>query len=111
MFSFQEVDEVNEVQMPSTLSIQTPSQYQIHAFMWPQWCYINGCHICTNNMKFHFFTLMGFDVHHTGVPLIWIIINQQTIENLVEWLKPLKATMISHITNWRSFCFIIDNAS
>jgi hypothetical protein len=28
MFLFQEVDEVNEVQMPSTLSIQTPSQCQ-----------------------------------------------------------------------------------
>jgi hypothetical protein len=54
---------------------------------------------------------MGFDVHHTGVPLVWIILIQQTIENFVEWLKPLKARMVSHMTNWRSFCFIIDNAS
>lgn len=67
----------------------------IHAFMWPQWCYINGCHICTNNMKSHFFTLMGFDVHHTIVPLIWIIMSQQTVENLVEWFKPLNARMLS----------------
>jgi hypothetical protein len=27
----------------------------------------------TNDMKFHLFILMGFDVHHIGVPLTWII--------------------------------------
>ncbi len=27
----------------------------------------------TYDMKFHLFTLMGFDDHHMGVPLAWII--------------------------------------
>ncbi len=38
----------------------------IHAFMWPQWCYINGCHICTNNMKSQFLHIDGFwcSSHH-----------------------------------------------
>jgi hypothetical protein len=26
----------------------------------------------TNDMKFHLFTLMGFDEHHIGVLLTWI---------------------------------------
>jgi hypothetical protein len=44
----------------------------------------------TNDMKFHLFTLMGFGNHRTCVPLAWIITNRQTIEDLIEWLKPLK---------------------
>jgi hypothetical protein len=30
----------------------------------------------TNVMKFRLFTLMGFDVHYTCVPLAWIITSQ-----------------------------------
>jgi len=51
----------------------------------------------SNDMKFHLFTLMGFDDHHTGVPLAWIIINRQIIQDLIEWLKPLKDKMLSHM--------------
>ncbi len=42
----------------------------------------------TNDMKFHLFTLMGFDDHHMGVFLARIIISKQTIEDLIKWLKP-----------------------
>jgi hypothetical protein len=38
----------------------------------------------TNDMKFHLFTLMGFDDHRTGVPLAWIITSRQTIQDLIE---------------------------
>jgi hypothetical protein len=64
----------------------------------------------TNDMKFHLFTLMGFDDHRTGVLLAWIIINMQTIEDLIEWLKPLKDKMLSHMPQWKPSCFRIDNA-
>jgi hypothetical protein len=47
----------------------------------------------TNDMKFHLFTLMGFDDHCTSVLLAWIITSMQTIEDLIEWLKPLKNNM------------------
>jgi hypothetical protein len=30
----------------------------------------------TNDMKFHLFTLMGFDDHRMGVLLAWIIISR-----------------------------------
>jgi hypothetical protein len=33
----------------------------------------------TNDMKFHLFTLMGFDDHRMGVPLAWIIASRQKI--------------------------------
>jgi hypothetical protein len=50
---------------------------------------------------------MGFDVHHTGPPLVWIIMSQQTVEILVEWLNPLKARMVSQMANWRSFVLLL----
>jgi len=53
---------------------------------------------------------MAFDVHHTIVPLVWIIMNQQTVENLVEWLKPLNARMLS-LGQLEISLFIIDNVS
>jgi hypothetical protein len=49
----------------------------------------------TNDVKYHLFTLMGFDVHHTEVPLAWIITSQQTMDHLIKWLKPLKAKKFS----------------
>jgi len=51
----------------------------------------------TNDMKFHLFTLMGFNDHHTGVPSMWIIISKQIVEDLIEWLKLVKNKMLSHM--------------
>jgi hypothetical protein len=50
----------------------------------------------TNYVKYHLFTLMAFDFHQMGVPVAWVIMNQQTCENLVEWLSAL----------WQSFSCI-----
>jgi hypothetical protein len=38
----------------------------------------------TNDVKYHLFTLMGFDVHRTKVLLAWIITNQQNLDGLIE---------------------------
>jgi hypothetical protein len=64
----------------------------------------------TNDMKFHLFTLMGFDDHRTGVPLAWIITSKQTVQDLIEWLKPLKKKMLSHMPHWKPSCFLVDDA-
>jgi hypothetical protein len=45
----------------------------------------------TNNVKYHLFILMAFDFHRTRVPIVWVITNWQTCENLVEWLNALWA--------------------
>jgi hypothetical protein len=50
-----------------------------------------------NDMKFHLFTLMGFDDHCTSVPLVCIITRKQIVEDLIEWLKPLKDKMLSNM--------------
>ncbi len=63
-----------------------------------------------NDMKFHLFTLMVFDDHHTCVPLTWIITSRQTVQDLIEWLKPLKDKMLSHMPYWKPSCFFIDDA-
>ncbi len=59
----------------------------LNAFMWPQWCYFNGCHIWH---QWHEVSFDHFDAHHIGVPLTWIITSWQTVEDLLKWLKPLK---------------------
>jgi hypothetical protein len=64
----------------------------------------------TDDMSFHLFTLMDFDVHHICVPLAWIITSQKMVEDLLKWLRPLKAKMLSCMPNWKSFCFIIGHA-
>jgi hypothetical protein len=40
---------------------------------------------------------MGFDDHRMGVLLAYIIVSKQTIEDLIEWLEPLKDKMLSHM--------------
>jgi hypothetical protein len=64
----------------------------------------------TNDVKYHVFALMGFDVHHIGVPLSWIITSQQIVNDLIQWFKTLKAKMLSVMFSWRPSCFIIDDA-
>ncbi len=56
-------------------------------------------HLAQMIMKYHFFTLMGFDVHHIKMLLTWIIKSQQIVDDLIEWLKPLKANMLSIMSN------------
>ncbi len=64
----------------------------------------------TNDMKFHLFTLMGFDDHHTSVPLTWISTSKQIVQDLIEWLKPLKDKMLSHMPHWKPLCFLVDDS-
>jgi len=64
----------------------------------------------TSDMKFHLFTLMGFDDHRMGVPLAWIITSKQIVQDLIEWLKPLKDKMLSHMPNWKPSCFFVNDA-
>jgi hypothetical protein len=53
---------------------------------------------------------MGFDDHCTSVPLAWIITRRQTVQDLIEWLKPLKKKMLSHMAHWKPSCFLVDDA-
>jgi hypothetical protein len=63
----------------------------------------------TNDVKFHLFTLMVFDVHHTRMPVAWIITNHQTCDDLVEWLTPLKTKLLRNNPKWKPSCFIVDD--
>jgi hypothetical protein len=66
----------------------------------------------TNDVKYHFFTLMAFDFHCTEVLIAWVIItNWQTCEDLVEWLIPLQAKLVANKPNWKPLCFIVHDSS
>jgi len=62
-----------------------------------------------NDVKFHLFTLMMFDAHHTRLLITWIIISCQTCNDLVEWLIPLKTKLLKKNLQWKPSCFIVDD--
>ncbi len=61
----------------------------------------------TNDVKFHVFILMVFDSHWTKIPIAWIVISQQTQNDLIEWLAPLKGKLCSRMLGWKLACFLL----
>jgi len=95
---FQDVGEINRTQVPFTIGIQTPIQCESMLSYGHNGAISMDATFGTNDMKFHLFTLIGFDDHHMSVPLAWIIISRQIVQDLIEWLKPLKKKVIIHVT-------------
>ncbi len=110
IFYFQEIREINGIQFPFTLGIQTPMQCQSMPKYGHNGAISMDATIGTNDVKYHLFTLMGFDVHHTKMLLAWIITSRQVVDDLIELFQPLKTKMLSIMPNWRPSCFIIDDA-
>jgi len=110
VFFFQDVGEMNGTQVPFTTGIQTPTQCESMLSYGHNGAISMDATFGTNDMKFYLFTLMGFDDHRTGVPLAWIITSRQKVQDLIEWLKPLKEKMLSHMPHWKPSCFLVDDA-
>jgi hypothetical protein len=110
VFFFQHVGEINGTQVPFTIGIQTPTQCESMLSYGHNGTIFMDATSGTNDMKFHLFTLMGFDDRRTCVPLAWIIVNRQIVQDLIEWLKPLKDKMLSHMSHWKPSCFFVDDA-
>ncbi len=72
MFFFQDVGEINETQVPFTTDIQTSIQCDSMLSYGHNGAISMDATFGTNDMKFHLFTLMGFDDHQIGVLLAWI---------------------------------------
>jgi hypothetical protein len=88
---------INGIQVPFIIGIQTPTQCESMLSYGHNGAISMDATFGTNGMKFHLFTLMGFDDHRMGVLLASIITSRQTIQDLIEWLKPLKNKMLSHM--------------
>ncbi len=67
VFYFQYVDEVNGIKVPFAIGIQTPSQLQSMVSLGDNGVISMDATFNTNDVKFHFFTLMVFDAHHTRI--------------------------------------------
>jgi hypothetical protein len=77
IFSFQELaSKVNGIQAPFTIGIQMPIQCQSMFSCGHNGVISMDATSSTDDMKFHLFILMGFNVHHTRVPLASIITSQ-----------------------------------
>jgi hypothetical protein len=69
VFFFQDVGEINGIKVPFTIGIQTPIQCESMLSYGHNSAIFLDATFGTNDMKFHLFTLMGFDDHCTSVPL------------------------------------------
>jgi hypothetical protein len=77
VFSFQELaKKVNGIQAPFTIGIQMPIQCQSMFSCGHDGVISMHATFGTNDMKFHLFILMGFDVHRICAPLASIITSQ-----------------------------------
>ncbi len=109
MFFFQDVGEINRTQVPFTIGIQTPTQCESMLSYGHNDAISMDATFGTNDMKFQIFTLIGFDDHHMSIPLAWIITSRQIVQDLIEWLKPLKKKCYhtSHIGNHHVFLLMM----
>jgi hypothetical protein len=96
-FYFQYVGEINGVNIPFTIGIQTPMQLQFMILCGDNGAISMDATFGTNDVKFHLFTLMVFYAHCTSMLAAWIITSRQKIENLVEWLFQLWQNFITHV--------------
>ncbi len=94
VFYFQDASEDNEIHVPFTIGIQTPSQLQAMFSLGDNKVFSMDATFSTNDVRFHLFTLMVFDAHHTGMLIAWIILSRQTCDDLVEWLTLLKTNFL-----------------
>ncbi len=69
VFFLQEIGKVNGIQVPFTIGIQTPIQCQSMLSCGHNGVISMDAKFYISDMKLHLFTLMGFDAHHTCVPL------------------------------------------
>ncbi len=60
---FQDFGEIKETQIPFTIGIQTPTQYESTLSYGLNGANSIGATFGTNDMKFHLFTLMRYDDH------------------------------------------------
>jgi hypothetical protein len=83
VFYFPNVDEVIGIKVPFTIKIQTPSQLQSKVSLGDNELISMDATFDTNDMKFHLFTLMVFNVHCIETLVAWIITSCQTCTDLV----------------------------
>jgi len=107
---FSVASEINGIQVPFTINIQTLIQCESMLSYGRNSAIFMDATFGTNDMKFHLFTLMGFDDHRMNVFLTWIITSKQIVEDLIKWLKPLKDKMLTHMPHWKPSSSFIDNA-
>jgi hypothetical protein len=81
-FYFQDADEINGVHVSFTIGIQTPMQLQFMILCGHSGAISMDATFGTNDVKFHLFTLMDFDAHHTGMPGLG---SSQVVKNARIW--------------------------
>ncbi len=73
IFFIQEAGQVDGIHVPLTLSIHTTTQYENMLTFGHSGAISMDTTFGMNDVKYHLFTLMGFDAHHKIIPLAWVI--------------------------------------
>jgi len=73
VFYFPNVGEVNGIKVPFTIENQIPSQLQSMVSFGDNGAISIDATFNTNDVKFHLFTLMVFNVHCIKMPIAWTL--------------------------------------
>jgi hypothetical protein len=68
-----------------------------------------GATFRANDMKYHLFTLMGFDAHHNKNHITWVITSRQIV-GFGGVAQSFEGKDLGyHAPNWKPSCFINDD--
>ncbi len=84
VFYFQDVGEINGIEVPFNINIQSPMQLASMLEYGHNGVISMDATFGTNDVEFHFFKMMVFDACHANLPVEWIIMSHQTCNDLVE---------------------------
>eukprot|EP01018_Ginkgo_biloba_P006740 Gb_09802 [translate_table: standard] len=63
----------------------------------------------TNKLKYPLFTLIVFDTHQNGVPIVWIISSSSSTNDIQNWMEKLQSRIPEVDPMWRPSAFMVDD--
>jgi hypothetical protein len=109
VFYFQDASRDNGIHVPFIIGIQTLSQLQTMVSLSHNGAISMDGTFSTNDVKFHFFTLMVFDAHLTKVPIAWIITSLLNMQLFGGLATSLKTKLLRKKLKWKPSCFNVDD--
>lgn len=65
----------------------------------------------TNEFKFHLYTILVFDQHHSGIPVAWAITSSSGTATTKQWLLELFNRAILKSPEWKPNAFVVDDVA
>ena len=93
-----------------TIGIQTPWQKTTLLKYENDGCISMDATFGTNDLMYHLFILVDFDKWHNRTTIALVITSRQKEYDIYDWLWALKLFVNNEDLDWKSLCFIVDDA-